>query len=81
MSGSTVIAVRLPNDVAEHVESLAQELGTSISGALRILIELGFDAELDRDHMRMVQYNANALALKRLQGMLEVMLENFRSDM
>jgi len=77
---SKTMGVRLPLDVVELIENFATEANLTISGALRILIELGLDVEADIDQLRMVQYNANATALQRLDKMLGVVVENFQKD-
>lgn len=75
---SKTLTVRLPLDILEHIEDFAAEGNLTISGALRVLIEVGLDSGVDTDQLRAVQYNANANALHRLDQYLQAVVENFQ---
>lgn len=75
---SKVVTVRLPLDMVERIESFAAETEMTMSGALRTLIELGTDVEVDMAELRSIQFNANAVALRRLDQSLITLVENFQ---
>ncbi|MHC4643930.1 MAG: hypothetical protein ACYTBJ_00410 [Planctomycetota bacterium] len=81
-SESVVKTVRLPPDINERVLDYATEAGLTISGALRVLIELGLrgvdNGAVDLANLSAIQFNANAEALSRLDKLLVELLARYQ---
>jgi len=78
-SDTAPTGIRLSRDLYNKVMEFAGANGESFGGAVRILVELGLQQDVDLSELTSLEFNARAKAMNRYDELLTEALDKFRS--